>query len=92
MKLLRLPVLTALVSVSLFAAATPALASSAKETRRDAALLAALLPVSPDPLGGRLGLAVASARSGAQASADRGARTVQTTGPESARVADARKS
>lgn len=91
-KLFRLVILTVLISVSLFTAATPALAASAKETRRDAALLAALQPVTPDPLGGRLGLAVASARSGSQASADRGARTAQTSGSESARGADARKS
>lgn len=42
--------------------AQPVLAASKKDTDRTAALVAALQAVSPDPLGGRLGLAASQSR------------------------------
>lgn len=48
--------------VGFFAAAQPALAASKKADARAAALVAALQAVSPDPLGGRLGLALTAPR------------------------------
>lgn len=51
-----------LALVGFFAASQPALAASKKADDRTAALVAALQAVSPDPLGGRLGLAATRAR------------------------------
>ena len=67
--------------VSLFAASQPLLAATKKVDTRVGALVAALQTVSPDPLGGRLGLAVAAARTpeSAVSSPDR-SRTVQNSG------------
>ncbi|MBM3853773.1 MAG: hypothetical protein FJ399_11555 [Verrucomicrobia bacterium] len=50
-------------AIALFAASQPMLAAAPKADVRDAAMVAALSAVSPDPLGGRIGLAIASARS-----------------------------
>jgi hypothetical protein len=51
---------TLLFAVSLLAASQPALAATKKADARTADLVAALQAVSPDPLGGRLGLAAAA--------------------------------
>lgn len=49
-------------AISFLAASQPMLAAAAKADTRTGALVAALQLVSPDPLGGRLGLAIAAAR------------------------------
>jgi hypothetical protein len=49
-----------LALVSLLAASQPLLAAAPKADARAAALVAALQAVSPDPLGGRLGLAASA--------------------------------
>ena len=54
----RLP-LSLCAFVGLLAASRPMLAASPKTDARATALVAALQAVSPDPLGGRLGLAAA---------------------------------
>ena len=54
------PLLFALVGF--LAASRPALAAAKKNDERTAALVATLQAVSPDPLGGRLGLAASGAR------------------------------
>ena len=54
------PLLFALVGF--LAASQPLLAASKKADERTAALVAVLQAVSPDPLGGRLGLAASGAR------------------------------
>jgi hypothetical protein len=51
----------------LLAASQPALAAAPKADARATALVAALQAVSPDPLGGRLGLAATAARPSAPA-------------------------
>ncbi len=58
-----------LLAVALLAASQPALAAAKKGDSRTAALVAALQAVSPDPLGGRLGLEVSTASAPALASA-----------------------
>jgi hypothetical protein len=59
--------LAAFVSaIALVAASQPVLAAAPKADVRDAALVAALSAVSPDPLGGRIGLTIASARAAEQ--------------------------
>lgn len=60
MKTRLTPVLFALVGF--LAASQSVLAASSKADERTAALVAALQAVSPDPLGGRLGLAASAAR------------------------------
>jgi hypothetical protein len=60
MKTRLTPLLFALVGF--LAASQPLLAASKKADERAAALVAALQAVSPDPLGGRLGLAASGAR------------------------------
>jgi hypothetical protein len=50
-----------LAFAGLLAASQPLLAAAPKTDARAAALVAALQAVSPDPLGGRLGLAASSA-------------------------------
>jgi hypothetical protein len=50
-----------LAFAGLLAASQPMLAAAPKTDARAAALVAALQAVSPDPLGGRLGLAASSA-------------------------------
>jgi hypothetical protein len=60
MKTRLFPLLFALVS--LFGASHSAVAAPKKADERAAALVAALQAVSPDPLGGRLGLAATTAR------------------------------
>ena len=57
----RLPLLR-FALIGFFAASPPLLAASKKADERTAALVAALQAVSPDPLGGRLGLAASGAR------------------------------
>ncbi len=57
----RLPLLH-FALIGFFAASQPLLAASKKTDERTAALVAALQAVSPDPLGGRLGLAACGAR------------------------------
>ena len=59
MKLNR-PFSFVILAASLFAASQPVLAATPKADARTAALVAALQAVSPDPLGGRLGLEVAT--------------------------------
>ena len=60
MKTRLTPLLFALVGF--LAASQPVLAASKKADERTAALVTALQAVSPDPLGGRLGLAASAAR------------------------------
>ena len=56
-------------------------AATEKKDARSDALVAALQAVSPDPLGGRFGLAIAAARNpAAEISSPERARTVQFTG------------
>ncbi len=61
---------TALALVGFLATASSGLAASKKIDARSAALVAALQAVSPDPLGGRLGLAASGARTEAAPSAN----------------------
>ena len=71
---MKTPLVTSLLfAVSLLAASQPALAATKKADARTADLVAALQAVSPDPLGGRLGLAAATAQAEAlpAANADR---------------------
>jgi hypothetical protein len=75
------------IALSLFAAlslvtASPSLLAAPKTTdTRVGVLVAALQAVSPDPLGGRLGLDVAAARtSGPEMSSPSSNRTVQNSG------------
>jgi hypothetical protein len=75
------------IILSLFAtlsllAASPSLVAAPKTTdTRVGALVAALQAVSPDPLGGRLGLDVAAARTpGPEMSSPNSNRTVQNSG------------
>lgn len=75
------------IALSLFAAlslltVSPSLVAAPKSTdTRVGALVAALQAVSPDPLGGRLGLDVAAARtSGPGMSSPSSNRTVQNSG------------
>jgi hypothetical protein len=71
---MKTPLATSLLfAVSLLAASQPALAATKKADARTAELVAALQAVSPDPLGGRLGLAAATAQAEAlpAAKADR---------------------
>lgn len=63
MKTRLTPVLFALVGF--LAASQPVLAASKQAEQRTVALVAALQAVSPDPLGGRLGLAASAARTDA---------------------------
>jgi len=56
---------TLFTAVSLLAASQPLLAATTKADARNADLVAALQAVSPDPLGGRLGLAAATAQAAA---------------------------
>lgn len=58
-----------LFAVALLAASQPALAAAKKGDSRTAALVAALQAVSPDPLGGRLGLVASTASAPALAPA-----------------------
>jgi hypothetical protein len=51
---------TLFTAISLLVASQPLLAASKKADERNAQLVAALQAVSPDPLGGRLGLAAAT--------------------------------
>ena len=53
---------TLLTAVCLLAASQPLLAATKKADARNAELVTALQAVSPDPLGGRLGLAAATAQ------------------------------
>lgn len=53
---------TLLSAISLLAASQSALAATKKADARATELVAALQAVSPDPLGGRLGLAAATVR------------------------------
>ena len=55
-------ILASITAVCLFAASQPVLAAAKKADERNTALVAALQAVSPDPLGGRLGLAAATAQ------------------------------
>lgn len=63
---LRAPLFTA---ISLLAASQSLLAATTKADARNAELVAALQAVSPDPLGGRLGLAAATVQAAARPSA-----------------------
>lgn len=73
--------LSLFAAVSLLAASQPLLAATNKADTRVGALVAALQTVSPDPLGGRLGLAVAAARTPTtDLSSPARSRTVQNTG------------
>ncbi len=67
----RLLSLALFSAIALAAASRPLLAAAPKADARSAALVAALQAVSPDPLGGRLGLTVASARAAEQAQDNR---------------------
>ncbi|MSU49161.1 MAG: hypothetical protein EXS37_08780 [Opitutus sp.] len=57
----------------------PAFAAAPTTPARTAALVAAVEAVSPDPLGGRLGLAIASARTATQSPAAKNALTAQVS-------------
>ena len=63
--------LALLSAIVLGAASRPALAAAPKGDVRSAAIAAALTAVSPDPLGGQLGLVVASARANERAPGNR---------------------
>lgn len=54
--------LALLVTLILGSLSTPALAKAPKSDARAAAIAAALTAVSPDPMGGQIGLTVATAR------------------------------
>jgi hypothetical protein len=62
---------TLFTAVSLLVASQPLLAATTKADARNAELVAALQAVSPDPLGGRLGLAAATAQAAALPAAKR---------------------
>lgn len=67
-----------LFAVALLAASQPALAAATKGDSRTAALVAALQAVSPDPLGGRLGLEVSVASAPSLAPAAKGTYATQS--------------
>lgn len=74
--------------VGLLAASRPTLAAATKSDARTTALVAALQAVSPDPLGGRLGLAASAARTPAVATVAGGSSyTAQSQQAESDRRA-----
>lgn len=76
--------LSLLAALSLIAASQNALAASKKTDAGAGSLVSALQAVSPDPLGGRLGLAVATARNTEPTlNATVSNRTVQTSGVNS---------
>jgi hypothetical protein len=58
----RRPLSSLFAAVSLLVASQPLLAATKKAEARNADLVAALQAVSPDPLGGRLGLAAVTAQ------------------------------
>ena len=60
-------------TIVLVAASRPALAAAPKADARSAAVVAALQAVSPDPLGGSLGLTVANALASERAPSTRAA-------------------
>lgn len=69
------------VALTLLVASQPLLTATKKADKELGALVAALQTVSPDPLGGRLGLAVAAARTpAAELPAQKGGLTVQNSG------------
>lgn len=73
--------LSLFAALGLIAASQDALAASKKADAGAGSLVSALQAVSPDPLGGRLGLAIAAARNTEPALAPAaGNRTVQTSG------------
>lgn len=74
---LHLSLFVAALSLSTFV--QPVLAATQKPEAKAAALVAALEAVSPDPLGGRLGLAVASSRSTTQTPAATNVATAQVS-------------
>ncbi|MBI5771786.1 MAG: hypothetical protein HZA93_28705 [Verrucomicrobia bacterium] len=65
-------------AISLLVASQPLLAASKKADARNAELVAALQAVSPDPLGGRLGLAAAATSAASQPAAKAGNAALQT--------------
>ena len=69
--------LTLVSSLLVFTAARPALAAAPKAEARSAAIVAALQAVSPDALGGQLGLTVATVRANERAPSRRAA-AIQT--------------
>ena len=76
---MKKPTLPALLfAVSLLAASQPLLAAATKADARATELVAALQAVSPDPLGGRLGLAAATVRAAAMPSAKDSKNLVQS--------------
>lgn len=74
------PSLSLFAFVGLLAASQPLLAAAPKADARATALVAALQAVSPDPLGGRLGLAATAVRPAAPLKTSSNAQlTVQTS-------------
>ncbi len=69
------PIFTA---ICLLGASQPLLAAPMKADARNADLVTALQAVSPDPLGGRLGLAAANSQAAAQPGAKATAAVVRT--------------
>lgn len=83
---LNLSLLVAALSLSPFV--QTGLAATQKPEAKAAALVAALEAVSPDPLGGRLGLTVASSRSANQSPAASKVATTQVSSAYAAWKAD----
>jgi hypothetical protein len=70
------PSLLLIAFAGLLAASQPLLAAAPKADARASALVAALQAVSPDPLGGRLGLAASAVRSATPANSLTGSHLV----------------
>lgn len=73
-----------LAALSLAGFMQPVFAAGSKADAKAAALVAALSAVSPDPLGGRIGLAIASSRTSPQSPAAKNAVTAQVSDAYSA--------